>query len=261
MRDFEGGLDIRPPSHRAQGDGVRLDGFGACFAELKDPRPSGSRRHDLLDVMMIALCAILSGGRTAVDMAVFAEAKRDFLGRFLRLRNGAPSHDTFSRLLSRLDPDQFRACFQKFVARFGDTCSDVIAIDGKTLRRPSDPHRAGSALHMISAWSCEKRLVLAQIAADHKSRESAAVLELLKFLSLRGTTVTTDALNRRRGIVRQIVQKGGTTRRRSRAITAQSTPMSVCCLKIRDGREARSIQPRTATMAESRRAPAWSAPK
>lgn len=127
-----------------------MDGFDAWFAELKDPRPSGTRRHDLLDVMMIALCAVLSGGRTAVDMAVFAEAKRDFLGKFLRLRSGVPSHDTFSRLFSRLDPDQFRACFQKFVAGFGDTCSDVIAIDGKTLRRPSDPHRAGSALHMIS---------------------------------------------------------------------------------------------------------------
>ena len=78
-----------------------MDVFGTCFAELTDPRPSGSRRHDLLDVMMIALCTILSGGRTAVDMAVFAEAKQDFLGKFLQLRNGIPSHDTFSRLFSR----------------------------------------------------------------------------------------------------------------------------------------------------------------
>jgi predicted transposase YbfD/YdcC len=187
-----------------------MDGLDAWFAELKDPRPSGTRRRDLLDVMMIALCAVLSGGRTAVDMAVFAEAKHDFLGKFLRLRK----RSTEPRHLQSVVPPTGsrpvpRACFQKFVARFGDTCSDVIAIDGKALPRPSDPHRAGSALHMISAWSCEKRLVLAQIAADHKSRESAAVLELLKFLSLRGTTVTTDALNRRRDIVRQIVEKGG----------------------------------------------------
>jgi len=100
---------------------------------------------------MIALCAVLSGGRTAVDMAVFAEAKQDFLGRFLRLKNGVPNHDTFSRVFSRLDPDQFRRCFQKFVTRFGKTGSGVIAIDGKTLRRTSDSYRTHSALHMVSA--------------------------------------------------------------------------------------------------------------
>src|SRR5438270_13632553 len=110
-----------------------------------------------------------------------AEAKQDFLGRFLRLTNGVPSHDTFSRLFSRLDPDQFRACFQKFVARFGETRSGVIAIDGKTLRRSLDPSRARSTLHMISAWCCDKRLVLAQIATNTKSNESAAVLKLLEF--------------------------------------------------------------------------------
>jgi len=96
-----------------------MDGFDACFAELKDPRSAGSTRHDLLEILMIALCAVLSGGQSAVDMAVFAEAKQEFLGNFLELRNGIPSHDTFSRVFRRLDPDQFRACFQKFVARFG----------------------------------------------------------------------------------------------------------------------------------------------
>jgi len=84
-----------------------MHGFDFCFSELRDPRSSGARRHDLLEILMIALCAVLSGGRTAVDMAVFAEAKQDFLGRFLQLRNGVPSHDTFSRLFSRLDPTSF----------------------------------------------------------------------------------------------------------------------------------------------------------
>ncbi len=158
---------------------------------------------------MIALCAVLSGGQTAVDMAVFAEAKQDFLGKFLHLKNGVPSHDTFSRLFRHLDPDQFRAGFQKFVARFGESGGGVIAIDGKTLRRTSDPRRARSALHMISAWCCDKRLVLAQIATEAKCRESAAVLKLLDFLSLKGTIVTADALNCQREIARQIVEKGG----------------------------------------------------
>src|SRR6266566_4300056 len=162
-----------------------MNGFYACFTELQDPRSSSSlRRHDLLEILMIALCAVLSGGQSAVDMAVFAEAKKDFLARFLQLKNGVPSHDTFSRMLRRLDPDQLRACFQKFVARFGETCSGVIAIDGKTVCRTTAPHRARSALHMISAWCCDKRLVLAQIATEDKSREAAAVLKLLEFLSL-----------------------------------------------------------------------------
>lgn len=187
-----------------------MGGLRSCFSELSDPRASRPKRHDLLEMLMIALCAVLSGGQTAVDMAIFAEAKQDFLARFLQLRNGIPSHDTFSRLLSRLDPDQFRACFRKFVARFGETGSGVIAIDGKTLCRSSDAGRARSAaLHMISAWCCEQRLVLAQIATDTKSRESAAVLKLLDFLSLKGRIVTTDALNCQREIARRIVAKGG----------------------------------------------------
>src|SRR6266436_4989775 len=186
-----------------------MDGFDACFAELKDPRSSSTKRHDLLEILMIALCAVLSGGQTAVDMSVFAEAKREFLGNFLQLRNGIPSHDTFSRVFRRLDPDQFRACFQKFMARFGETCTGVIAIDGKVVRRPFDPAAARSALHMISAWCCDKRLVLAQIATDAKSNETAAVAKLLKMLTLKGTIVTTDALNCQRQIAQQIIDQGG----------------------------------------------------
>jgi predicted transposase YbfD/YdcC len=182
----------------------------SCFSELKDPRSSRPKRHDLHEILMIALCAILSGGQTAVDMAMFAEAKRDFLARFLQLNNGIPSHDTFSRFFSRLDPEQLRTCFQRFVARFGEASSGVIAIDGKALVRASSPRRAAvSPLHMISAWCCEKRLVLAQIAIDAKSRESAGVLKLLGFLSLCGRIVTADALNCRQEIARHIVARGG----------------------------------------------------
>jgi predicted transposase YbfD/YdcC len=187
-----------------------MGGLTSCFWELRDPRSSRLKRHDLYEILMIALCAILSGGQNAVDMEIFAEAKQDFLARFLPLRNGIPSHDTFSRFFSRLDPDQLRACFQKFVARFGETSNGVIAIDGKTLFRSSDPRRArSSALHMISAWCCERRLVLAQIAIGAKSQESAGVLKLLGCLPLAGRIVTTDALNCRRDIARQIVARGG----------------------------------------------------
>jgi predicted transposase YbfD/YdcC len=183
--------------------------LGDCFAELKDPRGVNAIRHDLPEILTIALCAVLAGGQTVVDMAVFAEAKQEFLGSFLRLKNGVPSHDTFSRVFRRLDPDQFRACFQRFMARFSETCTGVIAIDGKVLRRPIDPAHPGSALHMISAWCCDTRLVLAQIATTAKTKESAAVVKLLNMLSLSGTIVTADALNCQRDIGQLIIEQGG----------------------------------------------------
>lgn len=186
-----------------------MQSLGDCFAELKDPRGINARRHDLPEILTIALCAVLAGGQTAVDMAAFAEAKQDFLGSFLRLKNGVPSHDTFSRVFRQLDPDQLRACFQKFIARFSETHSGVIAIDGKRLQRPIGPAHPGSGLHMISAWCCDTRLVLAQIATTTKMKENAAVIELLKNLRLSGAIVTTDALNCQREIGRQIINQGG----------------------------------------------------
>ncbi len=187
----------------------KMERFDACFAGLKDPRANNPQRHDLPEILTIALCAVLSGAQTAVDMAVFAEAKQEFLGSFLELKNGVPSHDTFSRVFRRLDPDQFRACFQKFVARFGETCTGVIAIDGKVLRRSFSPANAKSALMMISAWCCDKRLVLAQIATTAKSNETTAVAKLLEMLSLKGAIVTADALNCQRDVARQVILQGG----------------------------------------------------
>jgi predicted transposase YbfD/YdcC len=185
-----------------------MGGFEEYFADLKDPRGTISRRHDLLEILAIALCAVLSGGQSAVDMARFAEAKQDFLGRFLELKNGVPSHDTFSRVFRRLDPDQFRACFRKFAARIG-TSSGVIAIDGKVMRRSFNPANARSALRMVSAWCCDRRMVLAQVATSARANETAAVSRVLEMLSLAGSVVTTDAGNCQRGIARQIVSQGG----------------------------------------------------
>lgn len=186
-----------------------MHGLGDCFTELKDPRGPNSKRHDLPEILMIALCAVLAGGQTAVDMAVFAEAKQEFLSSFLQLRNGVPSHDTFSRVFRQLDPDQFRACFQRFMARFSEACTGVVAIDGKVLGRPIDPAHPGSALHMVSAWCCDTRLVLAQIATTAKANENTAVVQLLKMLNLKGAIVTTDALNCQRDIGRRIIEQGG----------------------------------------------------
>src|SRR5260370_17344097 len=112
---------------------------------------------------MIALCAVLCGGQGAVDMAVFAEAKEPFLRGFLKLANGVPSHDTFSRLFRNLDPDQFRDSFQRFMAQFSEQMQGVVAIDGKVLRRSFDRASGTSALHMVSAWGRPHPLLLPHI--------------------------------------------------------------------------------------------------
>jgi hypothetical protein len=127
-----------------------MEGFGACFEGLEDPRTGNAGRHELLEILMIALCTVLCGGQTA--MAEFAEDKEEFLRGFLNLEHGPPSHDTFSRVLRLLDPDQFRACFQRFMARFAETAQGVVAIDGKVLRRSFDSASGKSALHMVTAW-------------------------------------------------------------------------------------------------------------
>lgn len=186
-----------------------MDQFAACWQELDDPRTGNAALHDFNELLMIALCCVLSGGQGAVDMGLYARAKEPFLRSFLKLSNGLPSHDTFSRLFRRLDPEQFRAAFQRFMTKFSDQCQGVVAIDGKVLRRSFDRASSKSALHMVSAWGCEQRLVLAQIATDAKSNEITAVPKLLAMLSLKGAIVTTDALNCQRAIAQQIVDQGG----------------------------------------------------
>jgi predicted transposase YbfD/YdcC len=190
-----------------------MKGFWDCFSGVTDPRSGNARRHDLQELLLIALCTVLCGGESCVDMADFAEEKEEFLREFLSLENGLPSHDTFSRVFRALEPEQFRRCFQDFMTQFAETCQGmcegVIAIDGKVLRRSFDTASAKSSLHMVSAWGCEQRLVLGQIATEAKSNEITAVPKLLEMLSLKGCIVTVDALNCQRAIARQIVDQGG----------------------------------------------------
>jgi predicted transposase YbfD/YdcC len=186
-----------------------LEQFASCWEGLEDPRSGNAALHDFHELLIIALCCVLCGGQGAVDMALFAEAKEAFLRGFLRLDNGLPSHDTFSRLFRNLDPEQFRDSFQRFMAQFSEQLQGVVAIDGKVLRRSFDRASGKSALHMVSAWGSEQRLVLAQIATDAKSNEITAVPKLLRMLALKGTIVTTDALNCQRTIAEQIVEQQG----------------------------------------------------
>lgn len=138
-----------------------MEGFAACFSELEDPREDNAR-HDLHAILVIAFCAMLCGAEDCSDMAVFGRAKEGFLRRFLPLRRGVPSHDTFSRVFRLLDPARFEACFSRFMQRFADAAQGVVAVDGKTLRRSYDRATEASSLHLVSAWACGARLVLAR---------------------------------------------------------------------------------------------------
>jgi len=186
-----------------------LEQFGECWEGLEDPRSGNAGLHDFHELLAIALCCVLCGGQGPTDMALFARAKEPFLRGFLTLANGLPSHDTFNRLFRDLDPDQFRDSFQRFMAQFSEQLQGVVAIDGKVLRRSFDRASGKSPLHMVSAWGCRQRLVLAQIATDAKSNEITAVPKLLKLLTLQGAIVTADALNCQRAIAEQIVEQQG----------------------------------------------------
>ena len=161
-----------------------MEKFVGCWDGVDDPRTGNACRHDFYELLMIALCTVLCGGQSAVDMGLFARAKEPFLRGFLKLEHGLPSHDTFSRVFRLLDPLQFQAAFQRFMADFSEQCQGVVAIDGKVLRRSFDHASGKSALHMVSAWGCEQRMVLAQVATDAKSNEITALPILLKMLSL-----------------------------------------------------------------------------
>jgi predicted transposase YbfD/YdcC len=141
-------------------------------------------------------------------MALFGRSKREFLQEFLRLEQGIPSHDTFSRVFRLLDPGQFHAWFIGFMRQFSETCEGVVAIDGKTLRRSFDRASAASPLHLVSAWAADQRLVLGQLAVGDKSNEIVAVPKLLKLLSLKGRIVTADAMSCQRKIAQQVIDQG-----------------------------------------------------
>lgn len=182
-----------------------MDTFAAVFDDLEDPRTGNATQHDLHEVLLIALSAVVCGGETCADMALFGRSKEQFLRSFMCLEHGIPSHDTFSRIFRLLKPTQFRACFIAFMGRFAAGLEGVVAIDGKTLRRSFDTAAGVSPLHMVTAFAVEARLVLGQIAVDAKSNEITALPKLLELLSLKGMIVTADAIHCQRATAAAIV--------------------------------------------------------
>ena len=183
--------------------------IGTHFASLTDPRADRGQEHLLGDIVTIALCAVLCGADGWVAVETFGRAKAAWLGTFLALPGGIPSHDTFGRVFARLDPGEFRRCFLAWVrAVVPDTVGQVVALDGKTLRRAHDRANGQAALHMVSAWASGSRLVLGQLAVADKSNEITALPALLRLLDVAGATVTIDAMGCQTTIAAQIVAQG-----------------------------------------------------
>jgi predicted transposase YbfD/YdcC len=180
------------------------------FAALTDPRVERTREHRLVEIVTIALCAVLCGADDWVAIETFGQAKEAWLRTFLALPGGIPSHDTFGRVFARLDPDEFRACFLAWVRDVSgpEVAAGVVAIDGKTARRSHDRGAGKGALHLVSAWASAGGLVLGQVATDQKSNEITAIPALLRLLALEGCTVTIDAMGCQTAIAAQVVEQG-----------------------------------------------------
>src|SRR5438105_7458896 len=172
-----------------------LELFAPFFENLTDPRLDRTKRHSLLDIIILAVCATLGNADGWADIERFGKAKLDFFRTFLELPNGIPSHDTFGRVFALLDPAPLMACIQQWLDALATAVAEeIVAIDGKTLRGSFDTAAGKNPLHLVSAWACEARLTLGQVAVDAKSNEITAIPLLLELLDLEGCIVTIDAM-------------------------------------------------------------------
>ena len=181
----------------------------AYFAPLTDPRVERSRHHKLIDIIVIGICAVLCGADGWADMERFGKAKYEWLKGFLELPYGIPSHDTFGRVFAQLCPRAFEAAFVGWMQAVAESLSgQVVAIDGKTVRRSYDRRSSKAAVHMVSAWAHAQHLVLGQVRTDAKSNEITAIPELLGLLNLHGCIVTIDAMGCQKSIAAEIIERG-----------------------------------------------------
>jgi predicted transposase YbfD/YdcC len=179
------------------------------FSELEDPRMVGKVDHRLIDILVIAVCAVIACAESWDDIALYGRSKEGWLRRFLDLPNGIPSHDTFRRVFMLINPDAFERRFSAWTRTLSDQAveREVVAIDGKTVRRSFDRSRDQAPLHLVSAWASERGLSLGQRAVDGQSNEITAIPELLDALDLHGCLVTLDAMGCQKEIAQRILAK------------------------------------------------------
>ena len=177
------------------------------FRELPDPRQRGKVLYPMDEILLLCLLAVLAGGETFVDIALFGRMKLEFLRRFRPFRDGTPSHDHLGDIFAALDAEQFQQCFAAWVAAVTGAPAGVIAIDGKALRRSYQKKNAKAPIHMVSAFAARQRLVLGQVKVAEKSNEIVAIPKLLDMLAIEGAIVTIDAMGCQREIAAKIMDK------------------------------------------------------
>jgi predicted transposase YbfD/YdcC len=180
------------------------------LASIRDPRVERTKRHKLIDILIIGVCSVICGAETWEEMELFGRSKEEWFKSFLELPNGIPSHDTIARVFARIDPNEFRESFLGWIGSvYRMTGKQVIAIDGKQSRRSHDRRNGKGAVQMVSAWARDNGLVLGQKKVADKSNEITAIPELLKILAISGCIVTIDAMGCQTEIASQIVEKEG----------------------------------------------------
>ena len=180
------------------------------FSKLEAPRVDRNKKHELIDVIVLCVCAVLSGAEGWSDIEEFGRTKLDWLRRYVPLANGVPVDDTIARIISALSVSGFQECFMSWMkeaVELGE--GELIALDGKTHRRSHDRKRGVKALHLVSAWACRNGVVLGQVKTDEKSNEITVVPELPERLELKGCIVTLDAMGCQRAIAAQVQEGGG----------------------------------------------------
>lgn len=178
------------------------------FAPISDPRIERCKKHNLLDILLLAISAVMSGSEGWEDIEQFGHIKLDWLRKYRPFEAGIPRHDTIARVICRLKPAEIEKAFQEWISSLiEETGCGVIAIDGKTARRSFSTKERNNALHTVSAWSCQHQLVLGQVAVDNKTNEITAIPELLSMLEIENSIITLDAMGCQREIALQIVKQ------------------------------------------------------
>ncbi len=188
--------------------------FTVLFSSVEDPRIERSKRHELIDILFICVAATIAGCDGPTEIVDFAGQKLSWFRKFIRLENGAPSHDTVGRVLSLIKPDQFQKAFLDWISSLADGCDDegrprFVPIDGKTLRGSRGAKHRPGPLHLVSAWATEQGMTLGQVAVDSKSNEITAIPKLLEMLELSGAIVSIDAMGCQKEIAKKIIHGGG----------------------------------------------------